>query len=278
MKNEVLLRFREMMEVRGLAPSTVRSYLNAVDFMQAKVGVPLQTLSDDQVREFLLVLHREGELKNRHVEIFGIKFFFKYVLDRKVPALTLPLPRRRQSLPAVLSVDEVERVLAYPNRLLHRSILALCYSSGLRITEAISLKYTQIDAVNMSLYIVGAKGGKDRIVGLSERLLALLRDYWKKERSAVPSEYLFPSKKLGSKKPYLSPSSLQPLVKELRKELHLPAEFTVHSLRHSFATHRLERGVDVVTIQHLMGHSSLLTTSRYLRVSAGNSKKIRDLY
>lgn len=278
MKKELLTRFCEMMEIRGLAPSTQAQYLAAVEFMQKSLNVPLANLSDDQIREFLLDLHRKGELKNRHVQIFGIKFFFKYVLDRKVPALNVPLPRRRQSLPAVLSHDEVHRVLSFPRRLQHRCILALCYASGLRVSEALSLRYTQIDSEKLVINVIGGKGNKDRKVGLSKRLLALLRTYWKTERVPCKSEYLFPSRLLGSKKPHLSHSSLNSLVIELRKELNLPPDFTLHSLRHSFATHLLERGVDLVTIQHLMGHASLLTTSRYLRVSAVNPKQIEDLY
>ena len=278
MENDLLLRFCEMMEIRGLAPSTQEQYLKGVKFMSKKIGACFSSLSDDQVRSFLLELHRNGELKNRHVQIFGIKFFFQYVLDRKVPALTIPLPRRRQSLPAVLSHDEVQLVLNFPHRLYHRSVLALCYSSGLRLSEALSLKWTQIDSKRLVIQIEEAKGRKDRTVGMSKKLLALLREYWKKERFPIESDYLFPSRTIGGKKPHLTQSSLQPLLRELKKELNLPADFTFHSLRHSFATHLLERGVDLVTLQHLMGHTSLKATSRYLRINAANTKEIRDLY
>jgi len=177
----------------------------------------------------------------------------------------------------VLDREQVERVLGHSEKLLHQSVLALCYSSGLRISEALSLRVCHINSTTMQLHIIDSKGKKDRNVKLSLRLLMLLREYWQIERKRVDSDYLFPSRR-GAKKQHLAGSSFNSLIRSLKRELNLPEGFSMHSLRHSFATHHLEQGVDLVTIQHLMGHASLTTTSRYLRISATNSKQIPDLF
>lgn len=279
MRNDSLQRFCEMMEIRGLSSSTIEQYLLGVHFMQKSFDAHLEDLSDDQVRDFVLDLKRKGELKNRHVQIYGIKFFFKHALGRRqIPALNIPLPRRRQRLPAVLNRDQVQEVIDFPSRLQHRCLLALCYSSGLRISEALSLQAHQIDSNNMRIYVIRGKGDKDRTVGMSLKLLHLLRDYWKNERIPIRSQYLFPSRSFGAKKPHLTVSALTPLIRSLRKELDLPEGFSLHSLRHSFATHLIEQGVNLITLQNLMGHASLTTTSRYIRISAANFEQINDLY
>ena len=278
MDTKLLERFRETMEIRGLSPSTQYSYIKALRIFAKHINKPVEAVSDDELRKYILLLHRSGKLGSRHVYIYGIKFFFKHVLERTVPVLNIPLPRRHQKLPAVLSRDEVNRVLNYPSRLMYRSILALCYSSGLRINEALSLRASHIDSKQMVIFIKNAKGKKDRIVSLSPRLLLLLRQYWKNERVKVNSDYLFPARRSCAKQPHMSKSSLHSLVSAMRRDLSLPEGFSLHSLRHSFATHMLENGVDLITIQHLLGHASLTTTSRYLRVSAQTTSGFTPLY
>ena len=275
---KLLKRFRETMEIRGLAPSTQDKYFRALRFLAKHVNKPVETVSDDELREYILLLHRSGKLGSRQVYIYGIKFFFKHALERTVPALNIPLPSRPQKLPAVLSRDEVQRVLDYPTRLMYRSILALCYSSGLRINEALSLRASHIDSKKMVIYIKNGKGNKDRIVSLSPKLLQLLRQYWKNERIKINSDYLFPARSSSAEQPYLNKSSLNSLISAMRRDLSLPERFSLHSLRHSFATHLLDNGVNLVTIQHLLGHASLTTTSRYLRVSAQTTSSFAPLF
>jgi integrase/recombinase XerD len=173
----------------------------------------------------------------------------------------LPIPRKPQTLPIVLSPEEVVHFLGcVPNRK-HRTILTVCYAAGLRISEAVSLKPTHIDSQRMVIRVEQGKGAKDRYVMLSARLLEILRQWW---RCAKPKEWLFPGALPGQ---HLTTCTLVRTCQEVHKRSGLSKPVTPHSLRHAFAVHLLESGTDLRTIQLLLGHRSLSTTARYLRIA-----------
>lgn len=177
------------------------------------------------------------------------------------PAAVLPLPKRPQRLPVVLSPEEVQRLLGGIRNVEHHAILTACYAAGLRISEAIHLRPVDIDSQRMVIRVEQGKGRKDRYVMLSPRLLEILRTYWKARR---PRVWLFPGDRVGRP---ITRGAVAEACAKARDLAGLAKPVTLHGLRHAFAVHLLESGTDVRTIQLLLGHRSLATTARYLRIA-----------
>jgi site-specific recombinase XerD len=173
----------------------------------------------------------------------------------------IPAPKKPQTLPIVLSPEEVLQFLDCISGLKHRTILTTCYAAGLRISEAVSLKPADIDSSRMVIRVEQGKGQKDRYVMLSPKLLDSLRNWW---RVAKPREWLFPGDIAGA---HISKDAVEQACQKAHKRCRIPKPVTPHSLRHAFAVHLLESGTDVRTIQLLLGHPSLATTARYLRIA-----------
>jgi len=173
----------------------------------------------------------------------------------------IPAPKKPQKLPVILSPEEVIQFLNCVASIKHRVILTTCYAAGLRISEAICLKPSAIDSKRMVVRVEQGKGQKDRYVMLSPKLLATLRDWWRVER---PQHWLFPGDKTGQ---HISKDTVEHACQKAHRLCHIPKPITPHSLRHAFAVHLLEQGTDVRTIQLLLGHRSLATTARYLRIA-----------
>jgi integrase/recombinase XerD len=194
----------------------------------------------------------------------ALRFLYKITLRRPWNDDDIPMPKRPLKLPIVLSPEEVVRFLACVASTKHRAILTTIYASGLRVSEAVALCPADIDSSRMVLRVDQGKGRKDRYVMLSPRLLEVLRDYWRIER---PRPWLFPGDGVGS---HITKNAVEQACQKAHRAAGIDKPVTPHSLRHAFATHLLEAGTDVRRIQLLLGHRSLSTTSRYLKIATSS--------
>ena len=259
-------RFIEDMQLRNLAPTTQRSYLHyTVEFSKFYNCSP-DKLDLEAVRQYQLHLLHERKLSPESINTFISSVQFLYLNTLQMPWDKSCFPRMRvaSKLPVVLSPEEVAQYFEHVPSLKYRTALMLCYGAGLRISESVSLKVSDIDSQRMLLRIEQGKGQKDRYVMLSPRLLAVLRCYY---RAARPDKdgWLFPSWRT---KHHLTSGALSQACRDASKQSGLTKRVTAHLLRHSFATHLLEQGTDTRVIQVLLGHSRIDTTARYTQVSA----------
>jgi integrase/recombinase XerD len=256
-------RMLEDLQIRNYAPTTVAAYIRSVAEFAKHFGKSPDLLGSEQIREYQLYLIKEKgvSLPSYIQAVCALRFFYTNTLHRPVSVDRIPLPRYEKKLPVILSPAEVKVLLETPRNLSHRAILTTMYAAGPRISEVAKLKVSDIDSSRNVIWIRGGKGRKDRQVLLPPRLLELLRVYcrWKK-----PKEWLFPGGIPGQ--PICSNSIFRACQKAVRKA-GIVKPVHPHSLRHAFATHLLEAGVNLRTIQILLGHSKLETTARYLHVT-----------
>ena len=251
------------MQLRRLSPRTQETYLAAVAALAKHFKQSPDLISKEQVEDYLLYLLNERKLAWSSVDVHanGLQFFFRVTLGR--PNVFLLPPRQHaQRLPEVLSGSELERLFAAVDNLKHRVMLMVAYAGGLRLGELIHLKVTDIDSSRMMIRVEQGKGNKDRYTLLSKRLLNELRAYWK---AYQPKTWLFPGK--TPDKP-LSESAVQKAIIVAKAKAGIRKSGGIHALRHCFGTHLLEAGIDLRTIQVLMGHRSIQTTARYTRITA----------
>jgi len=257
-------RMTEDMRIRNLSSHTQASYLQQVTQFARYFGKAPDKLGAEDIRTYQLYLTKERELATSsiHIAIAALRFLYRTTLKRdSTYEEVLPLPKKPQKLPVVLSPQEVEHFLGCVKRLKARVILTACYAAGLRISEAVRLRPTCIDSKRMVIRVVQGKGQKDRYVMLSVRLLEILRGYYKSER---PKDWLFPGHHPGQP---ISTGAIEDACQKGRRISGISKPVTPHSLRHAFAVHMLEAGTDLRTIQLLLGHRSLATTARYLRIA-----------
>ena len=256
-------RFIEDMQLRGLAPTTQRSYLHYVSDFAKFYHTSPEHLDLEAVRQYQLYLLNEKKLSPESINTFAsaIQFLYQQTLEMPWGSACFPRVRRQHKLPVVLSPEEVEHFFRHVPSLRYRAALMTCYGAGLRISEAVSLKIADIDSKRKLIRVEQGKGGKDRYAMLSPRLLAVLRAYW---RAARPQHWLFPSWREGR---HMNIGSLSQACRDAARRSGLPKRITAHTLRHSFATHLLENGTDIRVIQVLLGHGRIDTTARYARVS-----------
>ena len=260
-------KLREQMkgdlELRGLSPHTRDNYLRHVSQFSCHYGRSPRHLDEKDIKEYLLYLIREKKVSTSTVNqcYHALKFLYERTLNRMWVMARVPRVRRLKQLPVVLDREEVESLFSVTKNLKHRAILMLIYSSGLRLMEAARLKVTDIDSKRMLIRIKQGKGRKDRYTILSKVALEVLREYWGQYR---PKEWLFAGRYPG--KP-LTGRSIQRVLIKAKDLAGIKKPATVHTLRHSFATHLLEAGTDLYHIQLLLGHRSLNTTTIYLHVS-----------
>jgi len=257
-------RFTEDMQLRGHAPATQRSYLHYVAEFAKYFNLSPDRLDLEAVRQYEIHLLEERRMSPASVNTFVSAIQFLYLVTLEMPWEKHCFPRVRvaSKLPIVLDPEEVSEFFDYIPSLKYRAALMLCYGAGLRISEAVALKVSDIDSKRMLLRIEQGKGSKDRYVMLSPRLLAVLRRYW---RAATPREWMFPSWRENK---HMTQASLSQACRDASIKCGLNKRITAHMLRHSFATHLLENGTDTRVIQVLLGHSQIETTARYVRVSA----------
>lgn len=260
-------RMLEELQRRNYSPTTIRYYLRVVENFARHFGKRPDRLTQDNIREYQVYLLQERKLQAGTVglHIAALRFFFVKTLRRPYLQLDLPSPKRPKRLPTVLSPDEVARLIESANNLLDYAMLMTLYATGVRRAELSRLKVEDIDSQCMIVHIRQGKGNRDRDVPLTPKLLKTLREYW---RWMKPKTYLFPGmvNNWRADKP-LTPKCVWSAVQDAAKRAGITKRVSPHTLRHSWATHLLENGTDLRTIQMLMGHADLRATSVYLHLS-----------
>jgi len=256
-------RMLEDMSIRNLAENTQLSYLQQVSSYARHFKRSPERLGPEEVRAYQVHLIEDRKLSPGSIGIAtsALRFLYKVTLKQAWTPDEIPMPKKPFKLPIVLSPDEVLHFLGCIHSLKHRTILTTAYAAGLRVSEATHLKVDDIDSKRMVLRVDQGKGNKDRYVMLSPRLLDDLRAYWKVAR---PQTWMFPGDIEGRP---ITRDAVGLACDTARRASGITKPITPHSLRHAFATHLLENGTDVRTIQLLLGHRSLATTSRYLKIA-----------
>ena len=257
-------RMTEDMQVRNLSPHTQASYLQQVSLFARYFVTSPDGLTPEHIRTYQIYLTNEKKLATSsiHVAVAALRFLYRITLKKEWTfGEVIPLPKKAQKLPIILSPEEVLHFLGCVDRGKHRVILTTCYAAGLRISEAVRLNAAAIDSARMVIRVNQGKGRKDRYVMLSPTLLEILRNYWK---AARPKEFLFPG--VQEDRP-ITKDAVEAACQKAHRLSGLSKPVTPHSLRHAFAVHLLESGTNVRTIQLLLGHRSMGTTARYLRLA-----------
>ncbi|WP_413914808.1 tyrosine-type recombinase/integrase [Candidatus Skiveiella danica] len=256
-------RMLEDMGIRNLAENTQSAYLQQVAAYSRYFGRSPDQLGPEEIRTYQLYLMEVRALTPSSICVAtgALRFLYKVTLKRTWAVEEIPMPKRPRKLPEILSPEEVMHFLNAITNHKHRAILMTAYAAGLRVSEATHLKVTDIDSQRMMLRVEQGKGMKDRYVMLSPRLLDVLRTYWK---SARPTRWMFPGEVPGQP---ITREAVGLACQKARRDSGITKPITPHSLRHAFASHLLESGADLRTIQLLLGHRSLATTARYLKVA-----------
>jgi integrase/recombinase XerD len=264
--------YRNLLTLKGYSPNTVKTYVNEFYFLLRLLGKKnVQELNKQQVMSYLLWLARSKKYSEAHIHsaVNAIKFYFEKVEKREREFYDLPRPKKQCLLPDILAEEEVVSILKETSNLKHRALLMCAYAAGLRVSELVSIKVRDIDSKRMTIHIRQGKGKKDRIVPLSKLLLEVLREYYPVYK---PKEYLFEGENGG---PY-GTRSAQMVLAAAKAKAGVHKKGSIHSLRHSYATHLLEKGTDLRFIQELLGHSSIVTTTRYTHVTRPSINNIQS--
>ena len=264
--------FIKTLTLKNYAKNTIRTYRTMLqEYLEYYRKLDPEKITGEQIREYLLYLieQRDVSISYQNQSINAIKFYYEQVLGRPVRTYYVQRPKKERVLPNVLSEEEVASLLKCAENLKHKAILSLIYSSGLRLGELINLKVHDIDSNRMLIIIKQGKGKKDRVSLLSPKVLDLLREYFKKYK---PKDYLFE----GQFGEQYSPTSVQKVFTVAKQKAGIKKKATVHTLRHSFATHLLEHGTDLRYIQSLLGHESPKTTEIYTHVTKRGLDKIKS--
>lgn len=262
--------FIQQLKLKGYSPNTIRAYTN--EFIQFLIFLDIKsvtTCTETDVKDYLLHCIDDLKLKENtlHSRINAIKFYFEKVQLFKKIEFEIPRPKKHKKLPKALNISEVKLILIHTPNLKHNTILKMCYGMGLRLSEIINLKIDDIDSQSMRVFIERSKGKKDRYVNLPESILEQLRLYYKEFK---PKEYLFEGQYGGQ----YSARSVQNVFKNSLQKAGIQKQIGIHSLRHSYATHLLEKGTDIRFIQELLGHNDIKTTLIYTNVTDISLRKI----
>jgi site-specific recombinase XerD len=254
---------KEAMLLRGFSERTKESYIQGVRGIAAYYHLSPDQISNEEVRDYLVYLLRERQLtySSCNLALNAIRLLFREVLQRPAEAVYLPGPRQPQRLPEILSREEVGRILETATDLRHKTLLMTTYAAGLRVSELCHLRVKAIDSDRRGIRVEQGKEAKDRYTLLSPHLLAQLRLYWRVYR---PLEWLFVQR--NGVDP-LRTDSAQKIFYRAKRKAKIRKRGGIHALRHAFATHLLEAGVDIHTIQKLLGHRSISTTMRYFHLA-----------
>lgn len=266
-------RMEQDLILRGLTENTQRAYLGAVTGLARYYRRPPDQLTDAEVRAYLLHLIRERKLalSSCHLAAHGLRFFYRVTLQRSWDGMHIPVPKPEHKRPAILSREAVARLFEVtPNRK-HRALLRTTYAAGLRVSEVVRLRLCNLDSQRMLIRVEGGKGRKDRDTILSPGLLTELRAYWQQYR---PPLWLFPNRH-DPKRP-LNRGSASKIYGAAKARASITKAGGIHALRHAFATHLLEAGIDVLRIRELLGHQNLKTTANYLHLAHGGMARIRS--
>jgi site-specific recombinase XerD len=261
----VLPAMEQHLKLKAYSPSTIKTYLGEmVQLLSLLNTIPADNLKPEHLKRYLLHCYEKLKLTENtlHSRINAMKFYYEQVLGREKFFWEIPRPKKQYILPKVLGESELKRLFTALINKKHKAILFTAYSAGLRVSEVVNLELKHIDRSRMQLLIKNAKGKKDRYVMLSPLLIDILTNYYKTSKPR-PEKYVFEGPEPGT--PYSS-SSMQKIFQVARKNAGIQKQVSFHSLRHSFATHLLEKGVDIKYIRDLLGHFDIKTTARYLHV------------
>jgi len=275
MKGDFIMgKLREQMKMdlklKGYSPKTQTAYLGYMKNFVRYFGRSPAKMGEAEIREYLYHLVTEKDLGDSSINsaYSALKFFYQTVLQGNWNIAKIPRTKVRKKLPIVLDGSEIKQLLAITTNLKHRAILMTTYSAGLRVSETAHLKVSSIDSKRMQLRIDQGKGNKDRYTLLSPVTLNLLQDYWRQYR---PFSWLFPGR--SPDRP-ISTRSIQKIFEKAKQKAGIKKPATVHTLRHSFATHLLEAGTDIYRVQKLMGHTSPKTTAIYIHLRRQDLLKV----
>ncbi len=270
---QLLLRTVEQLQLKAYSQSTIRTYKNEIGiFMQTLQNEKADILTNEDVRRYVHYCINKLVLSENtiHSRLNALKFMYEQVLGNEKFFVKIPRPKKPIQLPKVISEEKILSGLLSIKNIKHKAILMTAYSAGLRVSEVIHLKITDVNSDRMQIFITCAKGKKDRMVPLAKVTLQILREYVKAYK---PKEWLFEGQ---SAKQAYSSRSAQAIFNEIYKKMGLPKTISFHSLRHSFATHLLENGTDIKYIQEMLGHNDITTTLRYTHVSKKSLENIES--
>jgi len=260
------------LQLSGATTSTQKNYLREVVNLEKYFNRSPTELGETELKEYLLHLIKERHLSEGTFRFYvaGLKFLYRTTLKREWPVEKIKHPRAKTKLPIVLDLSEVESLFAVTKNLKHKAMLMITYSAGLRVSEAARLELTDIDSKRMVVRICQGKGGKDRYSILSQTTLEHLRQYWRKYR---PDRWLFEGTKNND---HITSYTIQHVFYAAKKRAGITKPASVHTLRHSFATHLIEAGISLHHVQLLLGHRSPTTTTVYLHVSRLNLAQVKS--
>ena len=271
-------RMIDDMTLHGFKRKSITAYVACVARFAKHFGKSPEVLGTAEIRSYLLYLTHDRHVSSStdNPALCALKFLYRFTLRKDWGLDGLARSRQQIKLPVVLSIDEVTRFFQAITSLRHRAILMTAYAAGLRISEVLALRVDDINSQRMVIHVRQGKGSKDRYVMLSPRLLTLLREYWianRRRKVYQPSPWLFPGNVPGQP---ITDGAVYEACEEACRAAGLEKHVTVHTLRHTFATHLLESGTDLRTIQILLGHRSLNTTARYLHVATAALQSTRS--
>jgi site-specific recombinase XerD len=269
---ELRRRMIRDMTVRGFSPHTHESYLAAVRGLAKHYRRPPDRITAEEVQTYLahMVTHRKLAWSSCNVAVSAFRFLYHVTLGHDAIEFEVPGTKQPQRIPEILSRDEVSRLLEAPSNPKHRLLLATVYAGGLRVSEVVRLRVSHIDRARMTLRVEQGKGRRDRIVPLSRKLVEQLQTYW---QNNPPGVWLFPNRKGNGP---LDITSAQRIFMRAKLRAGIDKRGGIHSLRHAFATHLIESGADVPTVQRLLGHRSVSTTMRYFHISQTRLATLRS--
>ncbi len=267
-----LKRYVELLKLKGYSPNTIRTYSTEfVQLLKILKNHPVEDLSSEQLRSYFLYCTATLKLSENliHSRMNAIKFYFEQVLHRDKFFMEIPRPKKPSLLPKAISTRDVKKMLDAIDNLKHQLLLKMCYGMGLRVSELVHLKITDIDSKRMQVLVSCAKGKKDRYVVLPESVLEQLRAYYQEYK---PKEYLFEGQFGGQ----YSVRSVQQVFKNVMKKARINKKVGIHSLRHSYATHLIEQGTDIRFVQELLGHKDIKTTMIYTSLTDLTKRNIKS--
>jgi len=263
---EELNKLKSELKIRGFSPLTVRNYTFFITKFLEKTNKPAKKLTEEDVKFFLSEMFDTKSKNTIMLAHASIKFFFQEVLKKRFNKI--PLPKKERSLPEVLTKEEVRKLIESTDTIKSRLIVSLLYSTGLRVSEIVNLKIEDLNLDDKTGWVRRGKGSKDRLFVMSEDIAKELKEYF--NTRGKENTYVF------SKEKPLTTRNIQKIIKGTKQRAKINKKVTPHTLRHSFATHLLEQGVDIRIIQTMLGHSSLSTTQVYTHVSSDQLKKVKN--
>ena len=264
-KQQIIEKFKTELKLRGFSDNTLKNYLFFFEKFLNTTSKKSEELTEDDAKSFLASMIDTKSRSTLLLAASSLRFFYTNILKKNVDAINLP--RRERKLPNVLSKEEVKRLLESAETSKSKLIMSMLYSTGMRVSEIVNMKAGELNLEEKTGWVRQGKGKKDRLFILSEKLVVQIREFLELHKNYA---YLFSEKK------HLTTRNIQKIVNHASKKAGIQKRVTPHTLRHSFATHLLEQGVDIRVIQELLGHSSLSTTQVYTHVSAEEIKKVQN--